>query len=225
MTTLICDCNQTMPLNAQALGTALREDLTLHSTLCRREAGAFQKAIQSGDDVLVACTQEKRLFSELAEQTESAVSVIRFVNIRETGGWSRDAAKATPKIAALLAAAPFQQWVDAIDIAGPGFINIRLKPAAKQQIVREVLATGACFGQQPANGRKLMVEFVSANPTGPLHVGHGRQAALGDAPHAPLTKHLHHQAFVGHERCDGLTVTARRGRHLRRAAGEGVEHL
>ena len=94
-----------MPLSAKALGQALHEDLTLHSTLCRREAGAFQKAIQSGDEVLVACTQEKRLFSELAEQTESAVSVIRFVNIRETGGWSRDAAKATPKIAALLAAA------------------------------------------------------------------------------------------------------------------------
>jgi ferredoxin len=94
-----------MPLSAKALGQALHEDLTLHSTLCRREAGAFQKAIQSGDEVLVACTQEKRLFSELAEQTESAVSVIRFVNIRETGGWSRDAAKATPKVAALLAAA------------------------------------------------------------------------------------------------------------------------
>ena len=94
-----------MPLSAKALGQALHEDLTLHSTLCRHEAGAFQKTIQSGDDVLVACTQEKRLFSELAEQTESAVSVIRFVNIRETGGWSRDAAKATPKIAALLAAA------------------------------------------------------------------------------------------------------------------------
>src|SRR6202008_4536966 len=83
--------------------------------------------------------------------------------------------------AALLEAAPFQQWVDAIDIAGPGFINIRLKPEAKQQVVREVLAAGAAFGTQPANGRRLMVEFVSANPTGPLHVGHGRQAALGDA--------------------------------------------
>ena len=105
MPTLICDCNQTMPLNAKALGQALHEDLTLHSTLCRREAGAFQQAIQSGDEVIVACTQEQRLFAELGEQTEGAVSVIKFVNIRETGGWSRDAAKATPKIAALLAAA------------------------------------------------------------------------------------------------------------------------
>jgi arginyl-tRNA synthetase len=83
--------------------------------------------------------------------------------------------------AALLALPVYQQWVSDIDIAGPGFINIRLKPAAKQQIVREVLAEGACFGFQPASGQRLMVEFVSANPTGPLHVGHGRQAALGDA--------------------------------------------
>jgi len=83
---------------------------------------------------------------------------------------------------ALLAAAPYQQWVEAIDIAGPGFINIRLKPAAKQQVVREVLNSGDMFGTQaPVPGRRVLVEFVSANPTGPLHVGHGRQAALGDA--------------------------------------------
>ncbi|HZH08124.1 MAG TPA: arginine--tRNA ligase, partial [Lautropia sp.] len=73
------------------------------------------------------------------------------------------------------------RWVEAIDIAGPGFINIKLKPAAKQQVVREVLEAGAAFGRQPANGLKMIVEFVSANPTGPLHVGHGRQGALGDA--------------------------------------------
>jgi arginyl-tRNA synthetase len=82
---------------------------------------------------------------------------------------------------ALLATPAFGQWVDAIDIAGPGFINIRLKPAAKQQVVREVLGAGACFGQQAARNERMLVEFVSANPTGPLHVGHGRQAALGDA--------------------------------------------
>ena len=94
-----------MPLNAKALGEALHEDLILHSTLCRRDAGAFQRAIRSGDDVVVACTQEQRLFGELGQQTEGAVSPIRFVNIRETGGWSQDADKAGPKIAALLAAA------------------------------------------------------------------------------------------------------------------------
>jgi len=83
--------------------------------------------------------------------------------------------------ATLFATPAFTQWVEAIEIAGPGFLNIRLKTAAKQQIVREVLATGDAFGRQPAQGDKVLVEFVSANPTGPLHVGHGRQAALGDA--------------------------------------------
>ena len=83
--------------------------------------------------------------------------------------------------AELLLTEPFQRWVDTLDIAGPGFINIRLKPAAKQAVVSDVLAQGAQFGAQSPRGQRLLVEFVSANPTGPLHVGHGRQAALGDA--------------------------------------------
>ncbi len=82
---------------------------------------------------------------------------------------------------ALLARPAYQRWVSGIDLAGPGFLNIRRNPEAKQQIVREVLAEGERFGMRAANGQRLMVEFVSANPTGPLHVGHGRQAALGDA--------------------------------------------
>jgi arginyl-tRNA synthetase len=82
---------------------------------------------------------------------------------------------------ALMQSEPFVRWVEAIDIAGPGFLNITLKAQAKQQIIKEVLAAGAAFGAQPAHGQRMMVEFVSANPTGPLHVGHGRQAALGDA--------------------------------------------
>src|SRR6185436_13293614 len=82
----------------------------------------------------------------------------------------------------LLKQPAFERWVDAIEIAGPGFINIRLKPAAKQETVREVLQAGTGYGTQAAgSGRRMIVEFVSANPTGPLHVGHGRQAALGDA--------------------------------------------
>ncbi|HPW85530.1 MAG TPA: arginine--tRNA ligase, partial [Rhodoferax sp.] len=82
---------------------------------------------------------------------------------------------------AMLAQPAFAAWVDAVEIAGPGFINIRLKPSAKQQIVREVLGQRERFGVQPDKGQRMLVEFVSANPTGPLHVGHGRQAALGDA--------------------------------------------
>lgn len=82
---------------------------------------------------------------------------------------------------ALMATPAFTRWVDALEIAGPGFLNVRLKPAAKQEVVREVLSGGETFGFQPSRAEKLLVEFVSANPTGPLHVGHGRQAALGDA--------------------------------------------
>ena len=82
----------------------------------------------------------------------------------------------------LLTQPAFERWVQDIEIAGPGFINIRLKPSAKQETVREVLQTGTQFGvKSQTAGQATVVEFVSANPTGPLHVGHGRQAALGDA--------------------------------------------
>jgi arginyl-tRNA synthetase len=76
---------------------------------------------------------------------------------------------------------PAARHLAGTEIAGPGFINLRLTPAAKQAIVAEVLAAGDHFGEQPANGQHVLVEFVSANPTGPLHVGHARQAALGDS--------------------------------------------
>jgi arginyl-tRNA synthetase len=88
---------------------------------------------------------------------------------------------ATALITALQAQPAVQRWVDALEIAGPGFVNLRLKAAAKQAVVTEVLAAGDRYGLRPANGHKLMVEFVSANPTGPLHVGHARQGALGDS--------------------------------------------
>ena len=68
------------------------------------------------------------------------------------------------------------------EIAGPGFLNVYLTDAARQAVVPRILAQGAAFGRGEAlAGQRIMVEFVSANPTGPLHVGHGRQAALGDA--------------------------------------------
>lgn len=107
-----------MPLDAQALSQALAATpgaspdglQHTHSVLCRREAAAFQRAaIDEGETLVIACTQESRLFAALNEETAGAPSIterpIRFVNIRETGGWGRDAAQATPKIAALLAAA------------------------------------------------------------------------------------------------------------------------
>ena len=72
--------------------------------------------------------------------------------------------------------------ISEVEVAGPGFINLRLAPRAKLAIVARVLAEGTRFGHANARpAEKVQVEFVSANPTGPLHVGHGRQAALGDA--------------------------------------------
>jgi len=66
------------------------------------------------------------------------------------------------------------------EVAGPGFINLRLTQAAKTNVINSIFTEAENFGRQPAIDKKVLVEFVSANPTGPLHVGHGRQAALGD---------------------------------------------
>lgn len=113
MTTLVCNCNNTMPLDAAGLSDALGEPIRMHHLLCRREMGDYLQAIAGTDDVVVACTQEKNLFAEVAQQRQAAgepvLAPIRFVNIRETGGWSRGAARdtrtLTAKTAALLAAA------------------------------------------------------------------------------------------------------------------------
>ena len=84
-------------------------------------------------------------------------------------------------IAGRLAAA-LPDVIEPPEVAGPGFINLRLKASARQSVVACVLREGARYGQSTARaGERVIVEFVSANPTGPLHVGHGRQAALGDA--------------------------------------------
>ncbi len=79
-------------------------------------------------------------------------------------------------------AASAHPLIDVIEIAGPGFINLRLTASARRAVVARVLQSGQAFGCNARGaGRGVIVEFVSANPTGPLHVGHGRQAALGDA--------------------------------------------
>ncbi len=146
-------------LNAKhELLTALAAELDkLQPGAGARAAFESPKVAAHGD---LACTAAMQLAKALKQ------------NPRQLGEALREALLATPA---------FQRWVEAIELAGPGFINIRLKDAAKQAIVAEVLQAGAAFGQQVATGARVLVEFVSANPTGPLHVGHGRQAALGDA--------------------------------------------
>jgi arginyl-tRNA synthetase len=89
---------------------------------------------------------------------------------------------ATRLVAALQADPNAQGLIASAEIAGPGFINLRVASAAKQSVARTVLQQGAAYGRGDSGaGHHVIIEFVSANPTGPLHVGHGRQAALGDA--------------------------------------------
>ena len=101
--------------------------------------------------------------------------------------------RAPREIATQLAAAlPASPQVEKVEIAGAGFINVFLKHSFKQQTVNRVLAAGAVYGRTVTGGKQaVQVEFVSANPTGPLHVGHGRQAALGDAIAAMLEAQGH----------------------------------
>src|SRR5262245_1143945 len=121
----VCSCNHTVPLDARALAAALKsgEPLAVHHELCRKDAGAFQKALGGGDDVIVACTQEAALFSELSEKP------IRFVNVRELGGWSAE--KSTPKIAALIAMAalPEPEPALAVEFKSQGQVLV-IGPAA-----------------------------------------------------------------------------------------------
>ncbi len=98
---LICSCEDTMPLDTAAVKRGCRgaDVLTAHQ-LCRAELEKFRAAAAGGEPLIVGCTQEAPLFSELAEGGD-----IKFANIRETAGWSKDAAAAAPKMAALLAVA------------------------------------------------------------------------------------------------------------------------
>ena len=100
---LICSCEKTMPLDAQAIGHGCAVTPTQANQLCGLELERFKAALADGAPITVACTQEAPLFKEVAESFPQAQ--LTFVNIRETGGWSNDAAAAGPKAAALIAAA------------------------------------------------------------------------------------------------------------------------
>ena len=99
---LICSCEKTMPLDAEAIGRGCTATITQANQLCGLDLDQFKKALADGAPITVACTQEAPLFREVAENSQAQLT---FVNIRETGGWSKDAAAAGPKAAALIAAA------------------------------------------------------------------------------------------------------------------------
>src|SRR5712664_1700709 len=100
---LICSCEKTMPLDAEAIGRGCTMRITQANQLCGLELERFKDALADGAPITVACTQEAPLFKEVAENSPQAQ--LTFVNIRETGGWSNDAAASGPKAAALIAAA------------------------------------------------------------------------------------------------------------------------
>lgn len=125
----VCNCNRTMPLDAAAgatLGAALGSGpLDVATQLCRREVGAYLQALDGVEQVVVACTQEQGLFDELAQQKQT-VAPLRFVNIRETGGWSAQADASLPKMAALLAAAalPDPEPVPTVEYTSGGHVLV-----------------------------------------------------------------------------------------------------
>jgi len=108
-TVLICDCEHSMSLDAPGLGAALEVAApVVHSQLCRRQIAAFSQALESGEPLLIGCTQEAPIFAETAaayEQDSDSEVSLTFTNLRERAGWSTQGAQATPKIAALIAEA------------------------------------------------------------------------------------------------------------------------
>ncbi len=107
-TCLVCNCEKTMPLDAAKLSAATGQDIgSIYTQLCRSQLSNFEQAIGAGDELLVACTQEAPLFQEVADE-QGKGEAVHFINIRETAGWSAEADRATPKIAALLKTATYE---------------------------------------------------------------------------------------------------------------------
>ena len=152
----LCSCNGTMPLDAAALARALELAAapTVRTMLCQRELAAFADGAHG--DVVVACTQEARLFGDVAEEG-GRTQTIRFVNIRETGGWSAEATAATPKIAALLALAalPEPEPVPQVAYRSEGQLLISVPPSrapwakrSRRSSAVTVLVTGRAAGAE-----------------------------------------------------------------------------
>jgi ferredoxin len=148
----VCSCNRTIGIDAKALASALKssQPLVVHDQLCRKDAAAYQAALGESD-AIVACTQEAVLFEELAEQAETKAQ-LKFVNVREQGGWGAKPAEATPRIAALLAMAtlPDPEPVPAVEyksrgellIIGPAEVALDWAERLAPQLAVSVLITG-----------------------------------------------------------------------------------
>ena len=150
----VCDCNGTMLLDSTALAKALAlaGPLPVHTQLCQKELAAF--ADRAVGDVIVACTQEARLFGDLAEEG-GKTQTIRFVNVRESAGWSAESRAATPKIAALLAAAalPEPEPVASVAFKSEG-----------QLLIVGPLAAAQAWAERLQNQLAVTVLFTDSEP-------------------------------------------------------------
>jgi len=162
----LCNCNGTMPLDAAVLERALElaGPLPIHTQLCQKELAAF--ADRAIGDVLVACTQEARLFGDVADDAGKA-QTIRFVNVRESAGWSSEATRAMPKIAALIAAAvlPDPQPVPRVSfksggqllIVGPAAAALSWAERLRTHLAVTVLITSRATGSELPQERAYSV--------------------------------------------------------------------
>jgi arginyl-tRNA synthetase len=138
---------------------------------------ALERAVEAGDLAL-----------ERGQLPEPALERPR---LAEHGDWATNVAltlakpaKAAPRAVAeaMIRHLATPDWVEGVEVAGPGFVNVRLAHGWFERLLREIVAEGDRFGTTDlGKGRKVQVEFISANPTGPLHVGNARWAAVGDA--------------------------------------------
>ena len=141
-------------------------------------------------DLIAQGIDALRSAGTLPADTATPDFVVERPKTREHGDFASNAAMLLAKPArsnpralaqALVAALPASDDIEKVEIAGPGFINFHMSPAAYQREVVAALRQGQDYGRNTSGeGRMAGVEYVSANPTGPLHVGHGRAAAIGD---------------------------------------------
>src|SRR5437867_2369625 len=164
----LCNCNRTMPLDAAALARALElaGPLPMRTELCQKELAAFADAADG--DVVVACTQEARLFGDVADDG-GKTQTIRFVNIRENAAWSAEGRAATPKIAALLAAAALPEPDPVPRVAfksegqlliiGPADVALHWANALASELAVTVLITGRAIGNELPQERNYPIDY------------------------------------------------------------------
>lgn len=148
-------------------------------------------AVQQVEEQIKATLKEAVIAAQLTDAPEDLNIHLETPRNKEMGDYATNVAMQLTKVAkraprqiaeAILEHLPKNEWIESIEIAGPGFMNIRVKKDYLVDVVKTVLEQGEAYGRSnAAQGEKVQVEFVSANPTGDLHLGHARGASLGDS--------------------------------------------